>query len=166
MRWLILYSMLGLAACGNTERPLRDLRAAGGGPDAFLVIPQNALEIPRRFSLPAPDPGGINRADPNPQADAIRALGGTPAAADGSVPAADTALVTAARRFGEDPTIRETLAEEDRATLRRARLTNLFNPLGRDRYFPAYARQALDPDAEAERLAALGVNLPAIPPAR
>ena len=58
--------LLVVAACGDTDRPLRDLQSAGGGPDEFAVIPQEPLEIPAVQSLPQPTPGGINRADPTP----------------------------------------------------------------------------------------------------
>ncbi|WP_400084102.1 DUF3035 domain-containing protein [Yoonia sp. R78084] len=161
------FSVLALilvTACGNTDRPLRDLRSAGGGPDEFAVIPFDPLEIPETRALPNPTPGGANRADPTPNADAIRALGGSPAAVvAGGVPAGDAALVTQTNRYGVDPAIRAQLAADDDATLRRARRTNLFNPLGRDRYFAAYARQALDAPAELARLDALGVAVPQVP---
>ncbi|WP_341367470.1 DUF3035 domain-containing protein [Yoonia sp. BS5-3] len=153
-----------VAACGDTDRPLRDLQAAGGGPDEFAVIPQEPLEIPAQLTLPTPTPGGTNLADPMPNADAIVALGGAPNAQfAGGVPAGDAALVAQASRYGTDPAIRATLAAEDEATLERARLTNVFNPLNRDRYFPAYSRQALDAYAELERLRGLGVTVPVAP---
>ncbi|MEO1641013.1 MAG: DUF3035 domain-containing protein [Pseudomonadota bacterium] len=165
MRLPILPVLLctALVACGNTDRPLRDLQSAGGGPDEFQVIPVGALEIPEDRSLPEPTPGGINRTDPTPEADAIRALGGTPSAQAGGIPARDGALVTQSNRYGVDPAIRATLAAEDEARLERARLSNVLNPLGRDRYFPAFAGQVLDPFAEAARLAALGIAVPAVP---
>jgi len=161
------FSVLALilvSACGDTERPLRDLRSASGGPDDFAVIPFDPLEIPETRALPNPTPGGANRADPTPNADAIRALGGSPAAlVAGGIPSGDAALVAQTNRYGVDPAIRAQLAAEDDATLRRARRTNLFNPLGRDRYFPAYRRQALDAPAELARLDALGVAVPQVP---
>ena len=46
---VISFSVLALtlfAACGDTDRPLRDLQSAGGGPEAFAVIPQERLDIP------------------------------------------------------------------------------------------------------------------------
>jgi len=154
-----------LSACGSTERPLRDLRAAGGGPDEFAVIPAAPLVIPQTRALPTPTPGGVNRADPTPKADAIRALGGSPSAQiAGGVPAGDAALVAQASRYGVEPDIRAVLAAADAARLERARRSNLFNPLGRDRYFPAYASQALDAYAELERLRAAGVTVPTPPP--
>ena len=150
-----------LGGCANTDRPLRDLRAAGGGPDEFAVIPQNPLVIPAQKTLPVPTPGGGNLADPNPNAQAIATLGGRSAAQRvGGVPASDTALITQAGRYGVDPNIRAELAAADQAFRERRSRVNIFNPLGRDRYFPAYAGQALDANAERARLAAAGINVP------
>lgn len=153
-----------LTACGDTERPLRDMRASGGGPDEFQVIPVRPLEMPATTSLPEPTPGGSNRTDPNPRADAIVALGGRPAAqVAGGIPTGDGALVAQAGRYGVDPAIRAQLAAEDAQFLERKRRSNVFNPLNRDRYFPAYAGQVLDPFAERTRLQNAGVQVPALP---
>lgn len=163
----ITFSVLALtlvAACGDTDRPLHDLRSAGGGPDEFAVIPLAPLEIPQELSLPTPTPGGTNRTDPSPNADAIAALGGAASAqVAGGIPANDAALVAQATRYGVEPTIRAELAAMDTARLDRARRSNVFNPLGRDRYFPAYANQALDASAELDRLRGLGVAVPNAP---
>lgn len=161
---LSVLALILITACGNTERPLRDLPAAGGGPDEFAVIPSDPLVIPETRALPTPTPGGANRADPTPNADAIVALGGSAAAQfAGGIPANDSALVAQTNRYGVDPDIRAVLAAEDAARLERARRSNFFNPLGRDRYFPAYSRQALDASAELERLRAAGVTVPTVP---
>ena len=161
------FSVLALilvTACGNTDRPLRDLRSAGGGPDEFKVIPLGPLEIPQTRDLPTPTPGGTNRTEPSPNADAIRALGGSPSAQiAGGIPSGDAALVAQTNRYGVDPNIRSVLAAEDEATLERARRLNIVNPLGRDRYFPAYSRYALDAPAELARLGNLGVLVPQVP---
>ncbi len=163
----LTFSVLALilvSACANTDRPLRDLRSAGGGPDEFAVIPAEPLEIPQTRVLPTPTPGGLNRADVTPKADAIRALGGTASAQiAGGIPASDTALLTQTNRYGVDPAIRAQLAAEDAATLERARRTSFLNPLGRDRYFPTYARQALDAPSELARLQGAGVIVPQVP---
>ncbi len=160
-------ALVFVTACGDTDRPLRDLQSAGGGPDEFAVIPQEPLEIPSQLTLPQPTPGGTNLADPTPTADAIAALGGSANAQfAGGIPANDAALVTQASRYGVDPAIRARLATADEARLERARASNIFNPLNRDRYFPAYAGQALDAFAELERLRALGVAVPTVPDAR
>lgn len=153
-----------LAACGGTDRPLRDMRAAGGGPDAFSVVPVGPLEIPAQLTLPTPTPGGSNRTDPQPRADAIAALGGSATAQiAGGVPAQDVALVTQVSRYGVTDGIRTTLAAEDAQLLERKRRMNMFNLLNRDRYFPAYAGQVLDPYAELARLRALGIQVPDLP---
>jgi len=153
----ITFSVLALAlmtACGGSDKPLRDLRASGGGPDEFAVIPQLPLVLPPTTALPEPTPGGSNRADPNPNAAAISALGGSASAQiAGGIPAGDAALVAQAGRYGVSPGIRAELAAD------------VFNPLGRDRYFPAYARQALDANAELARLRAAGVAVPTPPSA-
>ena len=160
----ISLSVLALAlltACANTDRPLRELRSAGGGPDEFAVIPQRPLVIPQTLTLPEPTPGGTNLADPNPTAEAIAALGGNAAAQRaGGVPAGDAALVAQAGRYGVDPAIRAELAAQDEAFRQRRSRVNVFNPLGRDRYFPAYAGQALNARAELARLQRLGIAVP------
>lgn len=166
MRAMIICAaaLLLTVACGDTERPLRDMRAAGGGPDEFAVIPVGPLEIPDQLTLPTPTPGGSNRTDPQPRADAIRALGGSPAAqVAGGVPTNDAGIVAYTSRYGTDSNIRATLAAEDERILNRKRRSNIFNPLNRDRYFPAYANQVLDPFAERTRLQNAGVRVPSPP---
>lgn len=166
MRAMIISALLLAlsAACGDTERPLRDMRAAGGGPDEFAVIPVAPLEIPSELTLPAPTPGGDNLTDPQPGADAIAALGGSAAAQRiGGISASDGALVAHTGRFGTDSDIRATLAAEDARILQRKRRTNVFNPLNRDRYFSAYTGQVLEPRAESARLRTLGVQVPNLP---
>lgn len=166
----IIFSILAMAlmtACGDTDRPLRDMSSAGGGPDEFQVIPVGPLETPDTLSLPEPTPGGTNRTDPRPNADAITVLGGRASAqVAGGIPADDGALVAQASRYGVDPAIRTQLAIEDERIRERKRRSNLFNPLNRDRYFPAYAGQALNPRAELARLRNLGVAVPNPPAAQ
>lgn len=158
--------LLTLSACAS-EQGLHRFDAGRTGPDEFTVLPSRPLEMPASFAaLPPPSPGRTNLADPNPLGDAIAALGGSQAAGfAGGVPARDIALVTAAGRNGVDPAIRATLAQEDADFRRRALLAASFNILGRDRYFQAYARQALDAFAELIRFRNLGVQVPSAPPA-
>ncbi len=160
----IIFSVLAITlvtACANTDRSLRDLRAAGGGPDEFAVIPQRPLTLPPAASLPQPTPGGTNLADPNPRAQAIAALGGSSAAQfAGGIPARDNALIAQASRYGVTPNIRGELAAADNAFRAGKSRLNFFNPLGRDKYFPAYASQALNARAELARLSAAGVAVP------
>lgn len=157
MRIFLVCSLsLGLlAGCADQDAALRDLNGAGAGPDAFAAIPLRPLAMPPQGApLPMPTPDGVNRADPDPRAAAIRALGGDPAAAV----AGDAALLTQVARYGVAADIRAQLASADAALLERRKRAFSFNPLGRDRYFPTYAAQALDAAAEAERLRAAGVR--------
>lgn len=156
--------LLTLAACAGGERGLRDLRSNGGGPDEFSVLPMAPLIMPSdAANLPSPTPGGGNRADPAPLADAVAVLGGNPnALIPNGIPASDGALIAAAGRNGVDPAIRQTLATEDAAFRNRQSRFGFIR--GRDRYFAAYARQALDAYAELQRFRNAGVATPSAPP--
>ena len=156
--------LLILTACASGDRGLRDLRSNGGGPDEFQVLPVNPLILPNDVTnLPTPTPGGTNRTDPAPNADAVAALGGNPnALIPNGIPARDGALIAAASRNGVDPAIRQTLAAEDEAFRTRHSRFGFFR--GRDRYFQAYARQALDAYAELQRFRNAGVATPSAPP--
>ncbi len=161
---LACLALLALVACNNNDG-LRNLDNGLDGPDEFAVIPAKPLTIPDTLSLPPPTPGGSNITDPNPAADAMVALGGSPAAAfAGGVPVNDSALVNYAARNGIDPAIRTTLAQEDAAIRAGASGGQWFNPLGRDLYYPAYANQSLDAYAELTRFLAMGVAVPTPPP--
>ncbi|WP_373354888.1 DUF3035 domain-containing protein [Pseudoroseicyclus sp. CXY001] len=159
-RAIVIVGLLtALSACGG--RTLHQLDHGLAGPDEFSVLPTAPLVIPRVATLPPPTPGGQNRADPQPNAAAIAALGGNAGAAvAGGVPATDAALVAAAG--GRDPSIRRTLAEEDAAF--RSGAVAASNS-GAGRYFNAYRRQALDAYAELERFRAAGARVPSAPPA-
>ncbi len=158
---LALAGTMVLASCGG-ETGLRRFQGTGG-PDEFSVQPSRPLEVPAVLDLPPP--GGSNRADVDPAGDAIALLGGSPAAAfAGGVPASDAALVAQASRNGTDPAIRATLAAEDAAYRGSGGIGGLFNLFGRDRYFQAYAGQALDAYAELARFRALGIAVPSAPP--
>lgn len=156
--------ILALAACAGGDHGLRDLRSSGGGPDEFRVMPMGPLTLPDDLNtLPTPTPGGSNITDPTPAADAVAVLGGNPnALIPNGIPAGDRALVAAARRGGVDPAIRQTLAEEDAAFRNRQARLGLFG--GRDRYFQAYSRQALDAYTELQRFRNAGVATPSAPP--
>lgn len=156
--------MVSLAACAGGDRGLRDLRSNGGGPDEFRVLPVNPLILPNDIdNLPPPTPGGVNRTDPTPNADAVAVLGGNPnALVPQGAPTRDGALIAAASRNGVDPAIRQTLAAEDEAFRNRQTRFGFFR--GRDRYFQAYARQALDAYAELQRFRNAGVATPSAPP--
>ncbi|MFN4193254.1 MAG: DUF3035 domain-containing protein [Tabrizicola sp.] len=157
-------TMITLAACGGKGDPqLMNLRS-GPGPDEFAIVPPKPLEMPENLSeLPEPTPGGFNRTDRDPEAEAAIALGGRPSAA-GGIPAADSALYAHAARFGVDRGIRSTLASEDLEWRRDNNgriLERLFNV---NVYYKAYRKQRLDQQAELERWRALGVRNPSAPP--
>ncbi|MGR3491617.1 MAG: DUF3035 domain-containing protein [Shimia sp.] len=158
MRFILALLACGtLAACGGGGLRIAD--TASDGPDEFSVIPQRELVLPPNFStLPQPTPGGANRADLNPQADAVAVLGGVPGAGTG----ADPALLAQAGRFGVDPAIRgELRAADERFRNTRGR----FQPFRRaSAYWRAYRGQALDPAAETARLGQAGVAVPSAPP--
>jgi Protein of unknown function (DUF3035) len=157
-------TMITLAACGGKGDPqLMNLRS-GPGPDEFAIVPPKPLELPENLAeLPDPTPGGFNRTDQNPEADAAIALGGNPSAA-GGIPAGDAALYAHAGRFGLDGGIRATLAAEDLEFRRDNNgrvLERLFNV---NVYYKAYRKQRLDQQAELARWRAVGVRNPSAPP--
>ncbi|MBT8155091.1 DUF3035 domain-containing protein [Epibacterium ulvae] len=158
--------LVAVSACGNGG--LHDLRAPGTGPDEFLIQPAQPLETPPSFTeLPQPTPGGFNRTDQNPQADAIAALGGDPAAVapGNSVPATDSALLAATGRYGVQSDIRQDLAEEDAKFRRREQRTARIKLFPVDRYGDAYKRQSLDPFAVNQAYRNAQTGTPSAPPA-
>ncbi|SHI82982.1 DUF3035 domain-containing protein [Wenxinia saemankumensis] len=148
-----------LTACAGGTDGLRVLESPSAGPDEFSVVPQRPLQMPPGTALPPPDPAAGNRADPAPLVEAQIVLGGDPQAAGGGIPARDAALLAATG--GADPAIRRSLAQEDAAFRSRAAAFALF---GGDRYYQAYAGQALDAYAELERFRAAGIAVPSAPP--
>jgi hypothetical protein len=152
---------LALSACSDGVPELMNLRNTEAGPDEFSVVPTRELELPATGDLPQPTPGGLNRADPTPEADAIAALGGNIDAA----PAA-TELVAHAGRFGVSENIRGTLLAEDEEVRRRNDGRILERLFRNNVYFDAYSNQALDQYSELERLRRAGVQTPSAPPAQ
>lgn len=155
-------ALCALTACGSAG--LVTLDRPGEGPDEFMIVPGKPLETPSSFrELPTPTPGGANRTDPEPMADAAVALGGQ-ATAPGAIPAADASLVAEASRFGVDDTIRDRLNTEDADfRRRRGRFTSI--RIARvDRYGDVYGGQALDPFREVERWRRSGARTPTSPP--
>jgi hypothetical protein len=112
-------------------------------------------------ALPQPTPGQPNRVDPNPEGDAIAALGGSQSRAR----AASGGLVTYASRLGVSGDIRPVLAAEDEEFRRRNDGLVLERAFGVNTYFDAYRQQSLDQYSELERLRRMGVRTPAAPPA-
>jgi hypothetical protein len=156
-------ALLALAACGGDKAPnLMNLRSDSNGPDEFAILPPKALELPTSLAdLPAPTPGGANLTDPNPQGDAIAALGGNPPATSG---VSDAGLYNYATRQGVTPGIRQTLAAEDLELRKKNNgrpLERLFNL---NVYYKAYAKQSLDQHAELLRWRAAGARTPSAPP--
>jgi hypothetical protein len=161
---IAIATMVTLAACGGKGDPqLMNLRS-GPGPDEFAIVPPKPLELPENLGeLPEPTPGGFNRTDQTPEADAAIALGGRPSAA-GGIPSGDAALYAHAARYGVDGNIRSTLAAEDLEFRRDNNgrvLERLFNV---NVYYKAYRKQRLDQQAELARWRAVGVRNPSAPP--
>jgi len=164
MRAIAIFAALTLSACGGTDG-LRDLRSTGAGPEEFTVLPVGPLTIPDQLTLPPPTPNGTNITDPNPIGDAVAALGGRPSAqVAGGIPAQDAALVAAAGRNGVDPAIRQELAVADAQFRGGAARFNVLSFLRPDRYFNAYAGQALDAYATLDAYRAAGIPTPSAPP--
>jgi len=153
--------LIALAACGRGDPQLMNLRNTESGPDEFAILPTAPIEMPANMrELPQPTPGGVSRTDPDPEGDAIRALGGSPERATRA--AGD--ILSYAARFGTTPDIRGTLAAEDlefRSGNRGRVLERLFN---QNVYYSAYRPMSLDRYAELERLRRAGVRTPAAPP--
>ncbi len=157
---IALCTTLALSAC-SSGKTLHNTRSLTGGPDEFGVLPAHQLEIPQSLSfLPEPDAMAGNRAEPDPEAAAVAALGGR---ANGGV-AGDAALMTAVSRYGTEAHIRETLAAEDATFRRRKGGFSLFGAAKTGRYFRAYRAMALDAYAEFQRFRAAGVTVPSAPP--
>lgn len=153
--------LMVLVACGGGDPQLMNIRNTEAGPDEFAILPSNPIAIPQDLSaLPQPTPGGANRTDPDPEGDAIRALGGDPARSTRM--AGD--LTGYATRFGVTPEIRTVLATEDLEYRRQNNGRLLERLFGTNVYFSAYDAQSLDRYAELERLRRAGVRTPAAPP--
>lgn len=159
--------LAALAACGGGDPRLMNVTSNTRGPDEFAILPTQPLQIPTDFAnLPQPIPGGPNRTDPAPQADAIAALGGNAGAAMRPVPATDGALVAHATRTGVTPTIRAELAAADLEFRRANRSRLLERAFNVNVYNRVYGPFSLDQHAELERWRAAGVRTVGAPPAR
>lgn len=158
---LAALALATLTACGEKTPTLFNLRSADRTPDEFAILPTRPLETPTDLAaLPQPTPGGVNRTDPQPQAEAIAALGGNIDRGAG----ADGGLIATVSRYGVQGNIRDQLAAEDLEYRREndgRLLERLFNV---NVYFDAYKKQSLDQHAELERLRRAGVRTVAAPP--
>ncbi len=158
-------ALMSLGACTDRENPI--LMHAGSEdrrPDEFSIVPTKPLEMPPSLAeLPEPNPGGVNRVDPQPRADIARALGGNPALAMGGG-GVDGAVVNHVSRFGRDADIREQLAAEDLEFRRRNQGRLLERLFAVNVYHNAYEFMWLDKYAELERWRRAGVRTPTAPP--
>ena len=156
-----------VAVAGCSQQGLRDLRPNGPGPDEFMILPNKPLTAPKDYQvLPAPTPGGGNLVDPQPKADAVVALGGKASAlTPGGVPAADSALVSRASRYGVPANTRVALAETDAEFRKRQSRWTRIRLFPVDRYEQAYRREALNPFDITNRSRRAGIGTPSSPPA-
>jgi hypothetical protein len=166
----VCVALTGLAACGSgsDEAPnLMNIRSSTNTPDEFGILPVKPIEMPSNMAqLPPPTPGGQNRTDPNPRADAILALGGRPerATPQGQIPGTDAGLVNYTSRFGRDAGVREALAAEDLEFRRNNRGRPFERWANLNVYFDAYEDQALDQHNELQRMRGGGVRNVSAPP--
>ncbi|WP_138466358.1 DUF3035 domain-containing protein [Poseidonocella sp. HB161398] len=164
----LLAALMALGACASSDEApdLMRFRNNSTHPDEFVVVPSKPLQTPDTNTLPVPTPGSANRADQTPVADAVAALGGSPAALGRSgIPSSDSAVLAYAGRSGVDPQIRDTLEQEDIDWRKRNNLRPVERILNIDGYYDAYETMQLDQQAELERMRARGVIVPAAPPA-
>jgi len=163
---LAVAALVVLPSCGGNDRgpQLMNLRSDTNGPDEFAILPAKPLELPEDLAaLPDPTPGGGNLTDPDPRADAIVALGGSPAAA-GGIPAGDAGLANHAARYGVMADVRGTLAAEDLRFREKNDGRVLERLFDLNVYYRAYERQSLDQHAELERWRRAGARTPSAPP--
>ena len=160
-RLIAICAALAVTACGTGEPRLMNIRSDSRSPDEFAILPSRPLEMPQGMAaLPVPTPGGANRTDRQPEAEAIAALGGQAGAGRG----ADGALVATATRYGIEENIRGRLAGEDLVWRRENDGRLLERLAGVNVYYDAYRRQSLDQYAELERLRRSGIRTVAAPP--
>lgn len=167
-RITFLILCFGLAACSSKgdDIALKRIKDKGNGPNEFTILPTKPLQAPDDFnSLPAPAPGTANLVDPRPKEDGAVALGGNPAAMQGTAPAAsDSGLVRHASRFGAPAGIRQQVRQEDIETRRQRGRVNLIRIGNSDDYTEAYKQQWLDASREERRLRQRGIETPSAPP--
>jgi Protein of unknown function (DUF3035) len=160
---IALAAMLVLSACASGDPELMNL-SSGEGPDEFGIVPPKPLAMPENLAaLPEPTPGGANLADPNPEADAILALGGKPGTSNG-IPSGDSALYAHAARYGVDQGIRSTLAAEDLEWRRDNNGRVLERWFNVNVYYKAYRDQRLDQQTELARWREAGLRTSSAPP--
>lgn len=163
---LALLGALVLAGCAETEGA-RSLTLVGrnDGPNEFSLVPARPLQQPQDLTvLPEPTPGGPNRADRAPQAEAIATLGGDQSVLAGPIPAADRALLANATRFGVDENIRRDLARDDAEYLRQPRGILRRRGVSPEEYLDAYDFMALDQATMNHVSRRVGTRTPGVQP--
>ncbi|HHC30067.1 MAG TPA: DUF3035 domain-containing protein [Rhodobacterales bacterium] len=163
---ITILAMTGFVALSACDKDPQLMNIRTDAPDEFSILPTKPLEAPEDYtSLPTPEPGGTNLADPQPQADAVAALGGNPdRMTSGRIYAGEQTLVSYASRYGVPANIRDMLAAEDlewRQKHNGKLLERLFNV---NVYYDSYKPQSLDQHLELDRLRAKGVWTPSAPP--
>lgn len=157
----------GLSACSDRDITLHELRLNDDGPEEFSIVPAKPLETPENTTeLPIPTPGGKNRTDLTPEADAVAALGGDSTRVEprsGGVSRGDGALVNHASRYGRQGDIRQTLADEDLEFRKRQSLFT-WSIQRKDEYYDAYRRMAIDPYYILRLFRKAGVRTPSASP--
>ena len=107
-------AMLTVAACGGERceplQPPLGYRRAGR---IRHPADEAAGDARGHGRASAATPGGTNRADPTPEADAFAALGGNAEVLSARASSGRGALVRYASRYGVDPAIRQQLAIAD-----------------------------------------------------
>ena len=169
-RGMLLISVLALAACSGTPEGVTQLRSfknSSDGPEEFAILPGKELQQPESYaSLPTPTPGGGNRTDQTPNADAVAALGGSRATlAQQGVPSDEGQLVAHATRNGVQPDIRQTLAQEDQNFRERKQRFTKIRLFHVDRYYQAYGDESLNGRGTAWQWRTAGAETPTSPPA-
>lgn len=163
-----LLAALALSGCGGRDKAprLMNIHSQTRSPDEFAILPTKPLTMPEDLAkLPEPTPGGTNITDPTPEADAVAALGGNPAAVTpGKIAASNAGLVNYAGRFGMAADIRTVLAAEDLDFRRRHNGRLLERMFNTNVYFKAYRPMSLDPYEELAYWRRLGVRNVSAPP--
>lgn len=163
---LVLLGALVLAGCGGKEGS-RSLTLVGrnDGPNEFSLVPAKPLQQPQDLTvLPEPTPGGFNRTDRAPRAEAIAALGGDQNVLAGPIPAADSALLANATRFGVDANIRRDLARDDAEYMRQPRGIWRRRGVSPEQYLDAYDFMALDQATMNHLSRRVGTRTPGVQP--
>lgn len=163
---ILTVGILALSACGSRNKDPDLLNIRTDTPDEFGILPTKPLEAPEDYAnLPTPTPGGSNRVDPNPHADAVAALGGNPGALSRTgVARGEGGLYAYVTRYGVTPTIRQTLAAEDLEYRRKNDGRLLERWFNVNVYFRAYSPMSLDQHVELERWRRAGARTPSAPP--